>query len=308
MSQQLRVTRKVDFTGAVQVGILSNSPNIGAGRVFYVDGNAGADGYDGTDPNYPKKTILSALGSCTTERNDYIFVLDHWAETAPIEINKSRVHVIGLSLPSFGWVKMNPATDAAMFKLVSAGAYSEIAGIDMSGGDSYGCIWIYGTEGSYIHDCWFGSEGAGGTPLHGIQITQNPHYSRIENCRFFGDLGSANGTITSNGIDCASGINYVRGVEVMNCRFNGLAIGLNLDNADYWQVEDNRFTCPNAQNGEAITLQSDCLDSTFINNISAYGMLNTGYSYNPYRDLATATVNNWSMNYRGNEVIEPVGA
>lgn len=285
-----------------------NIGSAGAGNTYYVDGINGSDGNNGRYASNPLKTVNAAIGKCTSGHDDYIIVMDCWdQDTFPITVNKQRLHILGLSLPNFMYPKMNPTTDAAVFRLVSAGAYSEIAGFDISGGDAHGCIDIYGTEGAWIHDCWFGSEGAGGTPLHGIWIQQNPQYSRIEDCRFFGDLGSAGGLITSNGIEVDASVNMVRGVEVLNCKFNGLAIAMNLDNADYWLVENNRFIIPNAQNGEAITCQSDCLDSTFIDNLAVYGMLSNGYTYNPYRDLATNTVNNWARNYQGNAIVEPVG-
>lgn len=61
MSQQLRVTRKADFTGATILGL----SNMGSGSVLYVDNTNGADGYDGKNPNYPKQTIRSAIDACT---------------------------------------------------------------------------------------------------------------------------------------------------------------------------------------------------------------------------------------------------
>jgi len=74
-------------------------------------------------------------------------------------------------------------------------------------------------------------------------------------------------------------------------------------------IEDNRFLVDDAANGDAINISSaGASGNMIINNYAANGMLNTGYSYNPYRDLAANTANHWGMNYRGNQVIEPVGA
>ena len=234
MSQQLRVTRKVDFTGATQIGF-GNDAHLAGGKVLFVDGINGADGYEGTNPNYPLLTIVQPMSKCTSANNDYIFVLDCWDQESawPITLAKQQLHIVGLGLPSFAYPKMQPDGAAAVFKLTSAGAYSEIAGFDLSGGTTYGCIWIYGTEGAYIHDNWFGSAGAGGTPKYGIYIDQNPQYSRIERNRFFGDLGSVEGLITENGVHCAAGVGLLDGVEVINNVFSGLAIAMYLDNADY---------------------------------------------------------------------------
>jgi len=299
-----------EIWGAMSV-IGGGTGALGNGRVFYCDGIGGSDGVgadEATNPSTPMKTLNATVDLCEDNRNDYIIVMDCWAQdTFPVAVDTAQIHIIGLGLPSFAYPKMNPATDAACFNLTSAGAYSEIAGFDLSGGDSTGCIDINGTEGSWIHHNWFGSPGSGGTPLHGIYIKQNIQYSRFEQNRFFGDLGSSEGVITGNGIQCNTSINMVRGGECVGNVFDGLAIGINLDNADYWVVDGNTFVIPNAQNGEAISVAADCLNSTFLSNMAVYGMLSSGYSYNPYRDLAVNTVNNWALNYRGNSIVEPVG-
>jgi len=291
----------------VWIGSGMGSP--GKGDNFWVDGVNGSATASGKSPDSPLSTIAAAMALCESGRDDYIWVMDCWAQdTFPVVLAKQQLHILGISLPSYQYAKMNPSNDAEVFSLTSAGAYSEIAGFALSGGDNHGCIDIDGTEGSFIHDCTFGGPGAGGTPKHGILITQNPEGSRIEDCLFLGDLGSHYGLITENGIECNASINMVRGLQVLNNRFIGLSIGINMDNADYWWVEGNRFIVTNRANGEAITVAADCLDSSFIENRAAYGMVNGGYSYNPYKDLAANTVNNWAMNYMGNSVVEPVGA
>jgi len=44
-----------------------------------------------------------------------------------------------------------------------------------------------------------------------------------------------------------------------------------------------------------------------IDNRAINGMLSAGYTYNPFRDLSAHPANHWSMNVRGNAVVEPVG-
>lgn len=307
MPQQLKVTRTIDITGATKIGFGINGETFGGG-VYYVDGIDGADGHLGTNPNYPKKTITSALASCTSDNNDYIFVKDAWAQESswPIDITKVLVHIIGMSHPSNPWVKMNPATDNPVFKVHNVIGV-EIAGFDLSGGDSTGCIEVNASQGTQIHHCWFGHEQSGGTPTHGITLVYNPHGTRISECKFMGDLGTANGTIKEDGIQSVQGNGDNYHVEILDNWFAGLAFGMDLDGADNYWIARNYFVCSNAQNGEAIKLSATCRDVAVVNNVALYGMLNTGYTYNPYLDLAANTVNNWAMNYRGNQVVEPAG-
>jgi hypothetical protein len=102
MTQQLRVTRAVDFTGATQTGIL---PAImGKGRVFYVDGTSGSDTYgvQSQNPNYPLETITGAMDICTSAVGDIIVVMANSPssppanETFPIVMDVQGVTLMGL--------------------------------------------------------------------------------------------------------------------------------------------------------------------------------------------------------------------
>lgn len=279
----------------------------GVGQTYYVDGVSGADTQSGLYPSQPKKTLLATLALCTTQRHDYIFVLNHYQETMPIVVGKSCVHIIGISTPNSPWPYLNASTDAAVFRCEEASLNCEIAGFNIGGGTSYEGIWMVDAQGYWIHDNWFGNEQVGDTPLYGIRIQYNPHGTLIENNRFFGNLGSSRGTITGSGIYrvTAGGDNHA--AEIRHNIFDGLSYGINLTAADGYIIEKNRFSCPNAQNGEAINLDSACTDTMVVNNLAVYGMLSNGWSYNPYRDLATNTVNNWGRNYRNNAIVEPMG-
>ena len=69
----------------------------GAGNVFWVDGINGNNANSGTRPDQPWLTITYALTQCVNEHNDYIMVLDAWQEPAAVDINVTRVHIIGLA-------------------------------------------------------------------------------------------------------------------------------------------------------------------------------------------------------------------
>lgn len=317
MSQQLRVTRKLDVTGATVVGLNTSGEKFG-GNVFYVDGIDGADGYDGKDPNYPKATVDSALGACTADNNDYIFVIDHWQEGATITVDKTCVHIIGMGSPQAPWVCLNVATDLHIFTLGATGNMVEIAGFNMGGGSTKSGINMVNCTGIWVHNNAFGHEYASDTPLYGMYVlNQNPSLALIEDNIFFGDQATGKGTITSNGIyqnyvgDAAGFVNsIIRRNVFMGLTGASDAGAIRLDGAGGVQILDNTFMTPDAASGEAINLLATvgCGGCIIAGNRAGNGMLNAGYNYNPYRDLNANTDNAWSMNYRGNSVIEPVGA
>lgn len=295
------------ISAKVTIGFGQGSP--GKGDQFWVDGVNGSATASGMSPDEPLSTIAAALALCEADRDDYIWVMDCWAQESswPITVSKALVHILGLALPTNPFPKMNPATDHAVFYLDDSGNHVEIAGFDLSGGDSYGCIYMFASQGCWIHHNWFGHEQAGGDPKYGIQIGHNIQGSLIEHNRFFGDLGGCRGAITEDGIyrGTAGGDNHC--AEIRNNQFDGLSIGINLTAADGYIIEGNRFAVTNRANGEAITLQSSCIDTSVFDNLAMYGMLSNGYSYNPYKDLATNPANNWARNWKGNAIVEPIG-
>ena len=166
--QQLRVTRKVDFRGAVKVGL---GYPITKGKVLYVDSRSwgvGASGRDGLDPDYPLNTMANAYALCTAGNGDYIFLLDGYDnDTATLTIAKTNLHIIGLGSKShsapYVWLLTNGDGSAAVFTLKGGDAANcEIAGFTLGGDASHPCITsaagtstnlVYG----WIHDCAFAS-------------------------------------------------------------------------------------------------------------------------------------------------------
>jgi len=76
----------------------------------------------------------------------------------------------------------------------------------------------------------------------------------------------------------------------------------------YAYIYENMFAIADDVVGEAIDLPAGGANNMVCKNYAMNGMLNAGYTYNPYRDLAANTANHWGMNFRGNSVIEPIGA
>jgi len=291
------------------------------GRVYHINTAgalfAGDDANSGLEYEHPMLTITGALGRCVSGRNDYILIHDYWrpaTETFPIQVNKKKVHILGVAQPNFPYPAVHPGTDVAAFAVNESGSYSEIGLLTIGGGNSYAGISLGAVtgvntkpEGILINGCIFGHSWFG-TPLSGID---SPQYgamgAMILDCTFLGDLINAGGKITGNAIDFTTAVAGHEGLQILGCKFAGVAIAINLYRGQSALIQGNTFAVPDAQNGEAVTLQSDNLGVMVKDNEAINGMLSAGYTFNPYRDLSADPANHWGRNYRGNAVIEPVG-
>lgn len=298
------------------------------GYVYHVNlGSApypGKDANEGLDYEHPLLTITEALSRCVANRNDYIFIHDYWRPTGeswPIVVNKNKVSIMGVANPNLPFPAIHPEANRPAFVFGSAGQYSEIAYLTLGGGNSYGGINIEHytgqaqqgqVDGIWIHHITFGHKWFG-TPACGIQkLATSIHPSHgvlIEDNEFLGDLANCKGAITGNAIDIL-GVADGRAIKnwtIRRNRFKGCYIGVNLVRAYDPEIAENYFIVADAVTGEAITLQTNCLGAMVSENRAMNGMLNAGYTYNPFRDLSAHPANHWGMNYRGNSVIEPVG-
>jgi len=230
------------------------------GDVYFVSFANGDNANPGT-PALPFQTILYALAQCVANHNDYVFVLDGpnaLPEVFPIEVGPIGVHLIGLTTPAES-VRLSPYEDTAALYVRAgglAGYETEIAGFDLSGGDTSGCIDASNAFNVWIHDCTFGSILAGGTPQDGIR-GNHLNFARclIERCVFLGaQVGK--GTISRDGIvqDPTAGAETWIGTEIRNCEFLGCLVGIHLHNLRDVIIRGNSFVCSGEVGGEAITL------------------------------------------------------
>jgi len=269
------------------------------GSSFYVDERDGSDDYNGLSPQTAKETIAAAIGLCTTGQGDYVFALNAWTvPDAPLTISKTDIHLIGIGSGNFdNGNDMTCADNNTSTVLIESAGYDfELAGFNLSSSGTSGVALELG-EGYrlHLHHLTFGCNIACTTGISGNSFT----HSTISDC-LFGTLVAGNSMYT-----------FLNTSIVRNNRFLATA-GVCISapggsNMLYTIIEDNKFLVDDAANGDAITIPAAGTANMIINNYAANGMLNSGYSCNPYRDLAANTANHWSMNYRGNEVIEPVG-
>jgi len=283
---------------------------LGDGHVYYV-WNGGDDDESGIDPDHPLATILHALELCEANKNDYVFVLDHWNETTPIVLAKEYTHIIALGVEGLRTCLTAGAVNAPIFEIQAAALYAEICGFNLGGGNSYPSIGLNVSVGAWIHHNRFGHHYLGDTPLYGIGDigAGDDTESLIEDNIFYGD-GKSNGTITSNGICLekgATGVNWENMIIRRNL-FLGLigatrAGAILLDGAQGVQIH-----VTDVADGDAINLIDVCTGCLVEGNKAVHGMSAINNTKNPFRDLNTNTLNGWANNTYNGVQREPIGA
>jgi hypothetical protein len=287
-----------------QWGVLGSDAPLGLrtdtrSTVFYVDsGHARtSDLNDGTDPDNPMTTITAALVRVTTNANDYIIVrqITNASETFPITITKNRVHLVSTFYRLGHGPEIRPVADTAGIQLNADNV--EIAGFEINGGNSAGCIQANAagaTWGADIHHCRFGWQAT--TPQDGIRMTgavDKPHWTIHDN--WFNDK------ISRDGIRIEQ--NSTRS-EIWNNVFRcPTGIGINLVTlcTDIYAVHDNIFRVAAATQGDAISCNVNSLGCMFWGNQAMY--LGAAPGANPYEDLGA---NHWGVNWTGDAVTYPV--
>jgi hypothetical protein len=288
-----------------QWGILGSDSPLGLrtdtrGSVFYVDsGHARAnDANMGTDPDAPLMTITRALVRCTTNANDFILVrqLTNALETFPINITKNRVHLLSTFYRYGHGPEIRPVADTAGITLNADNV--EIAGFEISGGNTNGCIasGTLATWGADIHHCRFAFQAL--TPQDGIRMdgaVDKPHWTIHDN--WFGDK------IVRDGIRIEQ--NSTRSQIWGNHFRQGAAagVGINLVTlcTDIYAIHDNVFRVVGATQGDAITCNINSTNCMFFGNQAM--CLGATPAQNPYIDVGT---NDWGVNWAGDVIIYPV--
>lgn len=315
--QQLRVTREVNFTGAVLKGV--GTP-LTKGKILYVDSRSwgvGDSGYEGTDPNYPLNSITNAMAKCTAGNGDYIFVLDGYDnDAATITVAKTNLHFIGLGSKShaapFAWLKIAGTGAAAVFTLKGGdAANAEIAGFTLGADSAHACITSSaGTSTNlpyaWIHDCAFAASGdVAFIAQDGILCGTGAGLDGclIEECKFGMQL-TRDGIRFINFYDGLIRNNIFKMAAYMGIRqlTGGAATGTP-------DIIGNRFgqKMPALDKGSAIYI-TDSGGGLITDNVAAENGDGT-CDNNPYVDLSTGsadtTKNAWGVNWVGYAVGAP---
>jgi hypothetical protein len=270
--------------GGVPVGELDPT----AGKVLYVNGTtwgspAGDDSNEGTIES-PLQSIAAALDLCTSEHNDYIYVMDYWtgnSETKPIAVDVDNVHIIGRTGCGMPWPVVYVSGATAGFNITAA--HVEIAGFHVYGGATSGCIEISANaKGVEIHHCTFGERTTG---QDGIRV--NSGYDAAElyvHDNMFGAQLTRYGVYLVTTATWAR-INHNSFVSVANkniyCPTGGAVLA---------EICYNRFAQHSDTKGLAITVAgNNCLITGNVANIGVAAASN-----NPYLDTGS---NDWILNY-----------
>lgn len=271
-------------------GVVSRPPAIG--RVFFVD-TSGLDTNNGIDPGTPFRTIDHAIGECENDRNDYIYVLDCWDTDAyPIVIDKSRIHIIGVTVPSMNLFPQLFGDTADIFQLDAS--YVEIAGFGFVSIGAAGII-TGATGGSYgwIHHCTFAT--AALSLLNGIEISGAQMANMLIEDNMFGAYITNDG-LTGQFVNCIIRNNVFRSIDAICLNLGGVEIGAILNNYFFSPIVEALGV------GWAIDLAAGANGGIIVGNRASQTGDITGA--NPYRDQSAVAVgaklNGWSDNWAGN--------
>ncbi len=294
--QQLRVTKKVNFTGAVKIGMGDYS--LGKGKTYYVD-DAGADGNEGLDPNYPMLTIKAALARCTSSIGDAVVTMAKSPSTPstgedwPINLNKAGVLLTGLysrglvSDSGFGSGTINVAT------LNIAANYVTVENLYLgckSTGNTGGIVTFTGsTYASTFRNVVFDIQYVA---AYGILVAADQPYLLVEDCIF--GRGDVAGYTTA----CISLSNATFGMIRRNV-FQGFAgIGVSIGAAcGNCSVLANYFRLPSDTAGKAVTCAAGSSGNFIAGNYATFGSVDP--ANDAYKDLSTADYNDWGPNWNG---------
>ena len=308
MTQQLRVSRKVDFSGAVQIGVGSDRLSVGKGNTYYVS-NDGSDGHAGLDPNYPLLTITAAIAKCaSTSNGDAVAVLQMSPSTAvatetwPINLNKP-ILLTGLysrggriSDSGFGSTPTNTnCIDVASNFCGVENLYMQVT--TGTTGDVIGGL-TASRYGFTLRNCWVGLQN---TARYGLYAaTWDMPYLLVEDNAFSApNSASMTSAIYLHG-------NATFGMIRRNIFYSCSSYAIHMGGAQAVTVTDNDFRLYSDTDGFAIYAPATTNHCYFARNYCAHGLANI--SNDAFMDLATDGKNAWTVNYEANEMVYPATA
>lgn len=193
--------------------------SVSTGARFFVNSGTGTDaaGY-GRNPDAPLATIDYAIGLCTANKGDRIYVMEAHAETvsaaAGIALDVAGVSIIGLGNGELRPVVTFTTSTAATFTITAANCLvknivfkndidSQVVVIPITGAGSgvENCEFLEGSSKQYligvdigedrtfVRNCYFKSVTAGADSA--IKISAAKDRIRIEDCEVFGDFSDA---------------------------------------------------------------------------------------------------------------------
>lgn len=166
-----------------QMGGVPVNSEFTTGTIFFVD-DSGSNSNEGTDPNNPVATLDYAIGLCTVDRGDIIYVMPGHAESASgIACDVAGIKIIGLG-HGLAMPTITSTVTAADLVAISADS-TWIENIRLIGNTSCTALvnFAAAADNSTLKNC---SLESGAAPVDQVTIAATCNYGTIENCKFIG--------------------------------------------------------------------------------------------------------------------------
>ena len=201
--------------------VIGAGPYVTTGNVFFVDSGAtnASDGNAGTSPDKALATIDAAVGKCTANNGDIIFVMPGHVDTistaTSLVVDVAGVQIIGLGVgktrpildftATAGSVELDAANCRLSNFVLRANVSAVVVAVnvdandieidhiqttfDATGDDFITILDIDAVDDTYVHDCNFVTELTAGAD-EAIRLDTATR-ARIVDCRFFGQWAVA---------------------------------------------------------------------------------------------------------------------
>jgi hypothetical protein len=248
---------------------------IGTGNIYYVDSGSGSNTYDGKSVDHAKATLDAAVGLCTADNGDVIYIMPGHSEAMGAAANEVDIDVAGVTIIGLGNGKNRPlfdytgdvtgafaigADDVILYNLQFCANVSDVnEAIEIEAGSEQvtiaNCIFFPNAEGTdEFLECIDGSGGAASdrTVITGCHFTmgagaansaiclKDSDYAIIENNVVFGDYTVA----CINQVTTASNHIVIRKNLLFNGTIGGNA-GMNTEPAIELLATTTGFICDN---------------------------------------------------------------
>jgi len=313
MTQQLKVNRLVDFTGARQIGVGTIGDYPGQ-TILYVDDDFGSDTYAGTHPDYPKATITSAIDAArdaSTGAGDWIFVLSYadytppTAEDFPISVDKQRLTISGL--PQSGGIMHNGTAvtsdeqNYAAFQIDEHWVTIQHLMLDVDDAGSTGGTVEAGSSvfGFTLRGCWLNPIYTATYGFYTGAANDVPNLL-IEDCVF----GTYNAATATNHIRL---FNATRGLIRNNLFLGSSSYCIYaLATCGNCSILNNRFKLYADTDGFAIYCADGSSNIYIDGNNAAHGM--STITNDPFWDANNDDSNDWGLNYENQAATSGIAA
>ena len=191
------------------------------GEVFFVDSGAAKGGDTighGRDPDMPFLTLDYAIGRCTANQGDVIYVMPGHAETF-IATNGFDADVAGIAIIGLGWGASRPTftfnhanaqvnVGAASVRIENLRFVTSITAV-------VSAVQVEGVTDAVFKNCeWYWGDTTGDDFIISLELEAGSHRALIEGCRFMAEPAVAGAAVAIKLTDASNNV-VIRGCEFM---------------------------------------------------------------------------------------------